>query len=68
MPVAKKAAGNPAEATACQTAAMRHPLARTPCQRAAFLEDNASADLRTGRAPKKSFFAPPSQRGGTGMW
>ena len=33
-------------------------LARMPCQRTAFLKDKAIAGLRTGRALKKSFFAP----------
>ena len=57
MPIAKKAAGNPAEPTASQTAAMSHPIARMPCQRPAFRKDKAIAGLRAGHAARKVF--PP---------
>ena len=37
-------------------------------QTPAFFNDKAIVGLPTGRAPKKKFVCPPSQRGGTGMW
>ena len=44
---------------------MRHPLAGMLCQRTGFLQDKASAGLRTGRAPKKKSFPPiPAGRHG----